>query len=262
MKSDHSFRIALAGLVSLVAATFVGPTALAQEAAPYLLGPNDQIEVMIYGQTNDPLRITVTERGTVTLPSIGAVEASGKSALQLAEDVAAQLKRGGYLVRPIVNVEVVGYESRTVTVLGAVGEPGIKPLRGEQRLSRILALSGGVEPDHEVVYLKREGEPVRRLELSEIALAEDSDPVLIPGDVVQVPNAERFYVYGQVRSPGDYPMQPGMTFRQALAMGGGQNDAGTERGLRVHRDGKDMKVRNLDDPILPGDVIYVRERLF
>lgn len=238
------------------------PAAAAAGPEPYRLGPNDQIEVMIYGQTDNPLTLRVTERGTVTLPSIGQVDASGKSALELAEEVETKLKRGGYLVNPIVNIEVTAYESQTVTVLGAVAQPGIKPLRGQQRLSRLIALAGGVEPGNDIVYLKREGQAVRRIQLSEIALAGGSDPILQPGDVIQVPEANRFYVYGQVRSPGSYAMSPGMTFRQALALGGGANDAGTQRGIKLYRDGETVRVDDLDDPIMPDDVIYVRERLF
>jgi polysaccharide export outer membrane protein len=53
-----------------------------------------------------------------------------------------------------------------------------------------------------------------------------------------------------------------MTFRQALASAGGQNDSGTQRELRLHRGGQEITVSNLDQAVQSGDVLYVRERVF
>ena len=56
------------------------------------------------------------------------------------------------------------------------------------------------------------------------------------------------------------------TSMQSLATGGGLNQRGTEKGIRVHRKAADGKVQvitpTMDDALRDGDVVYVRESLF
>jgi polysaccharide export outer membrane protein len=86
------------------------------------------------------------------------------------------------------------------------------------------------------------------------------------GDTVFVPGAPVFYVYGAVQRPGAYRLQAQTSVRSAIALGGGLNPRGTERGLRIHRRMPDGAVRVLDaelsDPVESNDVIKVRESIF
>ena len=74
------------------------------------------------------------------------------------------------------------------------------------------------------------------------------------------------YIYGEVQRPGPMRLERGMTVMQVLATGGGLNLRGTEKGLRVHRKGSDGKVQvlqpGMDDALVDGDVVFVRESLF
>lgn len=245
----------------LAALLILLPGAAFAQHTGYQLGPNDQIEVMIYGQTEEPLVLRVTERGTVTLPLVGSVEADGQTPLQFAERVSQQLRAGGYLKDPIVNIEVRSYESKAATVLGAVEKPGLQPIIGPEPLSRLLAKAGGVRAGHEVVVLRRPGAAVRTLRMSDIASGA-ADPVVEPGDVIHVPAPQRFFIYGQVQSPGSYPITDDMTLRQALAYGGGPSTSGTERGIKLYRGGKERAVGDLEAAVQDGDVIFIPERFF
>ncbi|MFZ5510858.1 MAG: SLBB domain-containing protein, partial [Pseudomonadota bacterium] len=85
-------------------------------------------------------------------------------------------------------------------------------------------------------------------------------------DIIYVPPAPVFYVYGEVQKPGAYPLAPNMTVRQALSIGGGLTVRGTERGLRVTRRGSNGELRTVEvgpsDPVKEGAVIRVKESLF
>jgi polysaccharide export outer membrane protein len=73
------------------------------------------------------------------------------------------------------------------------------------------------------------------------------------------------YVYGEVNKAGAYRLEPHMTVMQAIALGGGINARGTERGLRIHRrDGNEVKKLDarLTDEVRPDDVVYVKESIF
>src|SRR3569623_1747459 len=95
--------------------------------------------------------------------------------------------------------------------------------------------------------------------------AEDNVNVAI-GDVVFVPPAPVFYVYGEIQSPGVYKLQRDMTVLQALAVGGGLTPRGTDNAYKIIRLVVGVQVQTLDsrlsDLVKEDAVILVKERLF
>ena len=85
-------------------------------------------------------------------------------------------------------------------------------------------------------------------------------------DLVYVERAPRFYIYGEVQRAGAYRLERIMTVIQALSVGGGLTQRGTERGLRIQRRDAEGNLQiltvNPSDLIQPDDVIYIRESLF
>jgi polysaccharide export outer membrane protein len=75
-----------------------------------------------------------------------------------------------------------------------------------------------------------------------------------------------FYIYGEAQRPGSFRIERNMTVMQALAQGGGPTARGTEKRLRLHRKAADGSIQpiepQLTDPVLPDDVIYVKESIF
>jgi polysaccharide export outer membrane protein len=74
-----------------------------------------------------------------------------------------------------------------------------------------------------------------------------------------------FFIMGEVGSSGQYSYVPGMTVQNAVAIAGGFSPRAEQANTDVtrHVDGNVMTGRvSIGDPILPGDTIYIRERLF
>lgn len=240
------------------------PPVAAQGGAGYLIGPGDVIEVSLAGVPDYRSRVRVQEDGTVLLPYAESVRAADRTALQLGQDIARKLAATGYYVRPQVIVDIVSYSSRYVTVLGAVASPGLVPVDRSYRLSEILARVGGTRlggADH--VVLTRAGAKEMRLPVETLATAGGaSDPQVEPGDKIFVPEAESFFIYGQVNAPGAYALKGGMTIRQAIARGGGLTQLGTEKRVKLIRNGKEMKGAKLEMPVAADDVVVVGERYF
>jgi polysaccharide export outer membrane protein len=163
-----------------------------------------------------------------------------------------------------------------VFVSGAVRTPGPIAMSGStMTLLEALALAGSPTPDasNEVIVVRppapgsgqAEGGQIRvsRRDL-ELGLA-GADVVLRDGTIINVPAAQRFYVDGQVRTPGYYVLEPGMTVQQAIVLAGGLNERGSDRGLTATRivDGKTTEVSlRPSDPVLPNDVLRIRSRFF
>ncbi|MBC7793778.1 MAG: SLBB domain-containing protein, partial [Clostridia bacterium] len=86
------------------------------------------------------------------------------------------------------------------------------------------------------------------------------------GDLIYVPRAQMFYIYGEVQKPGAYRLERNMTVMQALSVGGGLTVRGTERAVRLHRRDSRGTVQiietKLTDSLQEHDVVFVRESLF
>jgi len=242
------------------------PQATAVDSS-YLLGPGDVVEIGLVGRADFGSRARVSTDGTIQLPMIGSVQAAQRTVLQLADDIRQALIKGGFYSDPVVRTEVVGINSRYVTVLGSVGNPGLLPLDRNYRLSEILARVGGRSGNGAdyIILTPASGGPSQRYSIAQLASGgQDKDPMVHTGDKIFIPTVENevFYISGQVNTPGSYAVTEGLTVRMAIAKGGGVNENGSEKKVKVVRDGKPLKGVKLEDPIQVGDIVTVGERLF
>lgn len=92
--------------------------------AGYILSPNDQVAVEVFGE--DDLRTSgrLTPEGNLNVPLLGSIHLAGLTPTQAASRL-TELYSRDYLVNPKINVTLVGYGSRRFTILGQVGHPGI-----------------------------------------------------------------------------------------------------------------------------------------
>ena len=86
-----------------------------------------------------------------------------------------------------------------------------------------------------------------------------------PDVSVEVARYRPIFILGEVGAAGQYSYVPGMTVQKAIAAAGGFSARGQQASVDITRsiNGKVMTGRVLiSDPLLPGDTVYVRERLF
>lgn len=263
------FRLLLALLAMLWLA---GPSG-AETAADYKLSAGDSIRIQVFQNQDLTLETKVSETGTVTYPLIGEVHLGGGSTFDAEQEIARRLEQGGFVKKPQVTVVLLQSYGNQVSVLGQVNKPGRFPLESfHVRLTEVLALAGGIAStgaDSVILSGSRAGKPfTREIDIPSIFLdgASDKDVTISPGDVVYVHRAPMFYIYGEAQRPGTYRVERNMTLQQALASGGGPTPRGTDKRLRVtrHTAGGVVQIDApvLTDPVLPDDVIYVRESLF
>jgi polysaccharide biosynthesis/export protein len=149
-------------------------------------------------------------------------------------------------------------------VLGQVVTPGLIPVDRPYRLSEIMARVGGLKESGAayVIFTPAHGQQ-RHILIKDLATGDlKDDPYVSPGDKIYAPEAELFYVSGQVKQPGAFGLLPDITFRMALSRAGGVTDSGSDKNFTVTRAGKKMTHVDLDQKVMAGDVIVVPERLF
>ena len=86
-----------------------------------------------------------------------------------------------------------------------------------------------------------------------------------PSVNVSVSEFRPFFIGGEVRSPGSYPVQPGLTVDKAIALAGGLTDRASIRRIFIVKSGQpstDKLKGSLSDAVGPGDTINIQEGFF
>jgi len=243
-----------------------------QSIAAYNIGPDDVLNISVYGYDDLKTETRVSADGRITFPLIGEVNASGKTSIELEEAIAVRLIEGGFIHDAQVSVSVVNHVSQQVSVLGHVNRPGRYPLDSNSSVVDLIAMAEGIDElgDSKVIVTRTVNGKSQKQELDLKAYLEDVGDVvpfkMQQGDQVYVPKAPMFYIYGEVQHPGSYRVEPDASVMKALPLGGGLTLRGTENGITIKRKDKSGTLQeidvDLDDAVLKDDVIYVGERWF
>lgn len=245
----------------------------AQKLAHYRLGPGDVVKITVYGHPDLTTEARVSPAGRITVPLVGAVEIAGLDTGEAEARIARLLGEGNFVLKPQVNLFVQQYRSQQVSVLGQVNKPGKVFLESPSQLTDLLALAGGIAPtgsDVVVVITKNQSGELhkREIDLNSMIISGDTsrDIPIANGDIIYVPRAQMFYIYGEVRRPGAYRLERNMTVMQSLSVGGGLTVRGTERGVRLYRRDQQGVVQStepkLTDTLQENDIVFVGESLF
>jgi polysaccharide export outer membrane protein len=253
------------------------PASPAQSAPPapeeYRLGAGDVLRITVYDQPDLLTEVEVSEAGTVMMPLVGAVQVGGKTRAEAAGALAESLKRGGFLKEANVVVRVIEFRSQQVSVLGEVNKPGRYPISRPSSVAELISVAGGItaKGSPTVIVTRTDGNGASKreeLNVNEQISADAAGKALMlrAGDTIYVPSAPVFYIYGEVRQPGSYPLAPEMTVMQALSVGGGITARGTERGISLERRGADGGVRRYavrgSEKVQANDVLRIPESWF
>ncbi len=163
--------------------------------ADYIIGPEDVLEITIWRNADLSKLVSVRPDGRISLPLIGDVTAVGKTAVQLAEDIATKLKE--YKENPQVSIVVKEVNSYAIYVLGEVAKPGKYPLKSKTTLLQAITIASGFTPvaaRNKIVVFRfgKDGEGQIKIKASydDIILRDGSNQniELKPGDQIVVPS--------------------------------------------------------------------------
>ena len=210
-------------------------------AADYRIGARDLLEVRVFDLEQLDASVRVTEAGTISLPMIGELQASGLTRVELEGEIEEALTR--YVNEPQVSVFIREYQSQRFSVIGAVRSPGPYDMVGQTTLLEALSMAGGIDTADAAgtITVLRAGLSGPPLEIDlDVLLNEGNLSYNIEvnrGDTINVvPKQSYFiYVYGRVRQPGSYELRESVTLLQAISMGGGVADRAQKKKVRILR---------------------------
>ena len=223
----------------------------------YLLGPGDMVAVSALDlEELEDRKARIDLKGDINLPSVGRVHAAGLTVEQLEAAITTRLQR--ILQQPTVTVGIDEFRSQPVSVLGAVGTPGVVQLQGRKTLFEVLSQAGGLKPEagNSIVLTRKQaagpipladaktdprGFSIATLSVKSIMSGKNPQENIQvePNDVISVPRAELVYVIGAVRKPGGYVLNERETISvlQALSLAEGLDRAASARAAKILRGG-------------------------
>jgi len=245
LKPMLSYGVAV--LTCIVLVFLFSPFSAAQDKS-YRIGPEDVVTITIYagGEEQHTSDVTVSAQGIMNAPFLGSVRAAGLTPSQLELQITKPLAKD-YFVDPKVHVRIKEFHSINYYISGAIQSPGLYEMTSQASLLELIAKAGGVSfTAGNVAFIMRsaashvmQGEPIddvmsksEPIKIDLRGLLERGDqsenPLLEAGDVIYIPpkqalrqSASKVYVEGEIRNPGLYDYQPGMTALSVCIMAGG-----------------------------------------
>jgi protein involved in polysaccharide export with SLBB domain len=157
-----------------------GMNAKGEETHLYRLGAGDKIRVTVFGADRLSGVFDVELSGSIAMPLIGILPASGKTLEEVKGEVVEALKEKKLMENPNVSIAMVS--ARPFYVLGEVGRSGSYPYVGGTNIESAIATAGGFSyrAQEQYVFLRRAGS------FHEIRVPLPSVVPVNPGDIVRV----------------------------------------------------------------------------
>jgi polysaccharide export outer membrane protein len=204
---DWLYRVCLFAVFALFAAA-VGQAQIPEsrkidprKALVYQIATNDRIRIGIFQEPELDMIGRVDIKGTVNLNLLGPVKLVGMTIPEAEDAVEAAYRDGRYLRNPQVTITVEEYTPREVSIQGQIKNPSRYPLPIEQTMTvlELVTRAGGftdtakgtavnvtrINPDGSKQVFTVDVESI--IKGRDKAKAEDSSLLLMPGDIVYVP---------------------------------------------------------------------------
>lgn len=241
----------------------------------YTVGEDDVITVTVYNQPQLSSKVRVSGDGTIILPLLGSVQVKGMSVVEISKKLTA-LFADGYLVNPQISVFIDEFSSKKATILGMVKNPGHYSIRQSTSLLEFISVAGGLTADAGSTAIITRGDKSAKpgnsetLQIDMAGLIEKGEAAqnisIFHGDTVYIPKMDVIYINGEVKRPDKYKYEKGTTMIMAITLASGFTDKAAPKNIRIIRkvNGEEVVITktNMDEPVLPGDIIVVPESIF
>lgn len=257
-----------------------------REATPaaYRVGPRDLLNIRVFEDEKLSGDRRVSEDGTLNMPVVGDIAVTGRTTAEIAALVKRLLEEK-YMQRASVDVQVQEFQSRPISVIGAVQQPGNLSFSGRRTLLEALTAAGGLAPNHggRIHILRRADNGLTdqvTVDLDDLLVRGDprANLPIFANDLINVPPAFDVTVYclGEVTRPGalSFKSTERVTVLGAIAHAGGLTERAANKILikRAERgDGpaeltvdykRILAGKEPDVELRAGDVLVVKESFF
>ena len=197
----------------------------------YILGPNDQLNISVYGNSVANWKLYVSPEGNINIPGAGLLNVSGKTIEQATAAIKNKLIANNYAIGRGTNVQVSlgNIRSIKVIIVGEVVKPGTYTLPSLATVFNALYAAGGPGDNGSFrqIEIIRGNHIIRRLDIYDFLLkGEQKDNIRLEDqDIIRIPTYRvRVQMAGEVKRPALFEVLPGETLRDIIGFAGGFTD--------------------------------------
>jgi protein involved in polysaccharide export with SLBB domain len=255
-----------------VPSTF-SPDDLAPATPEYVIGPDDELRIRIWGQINYSGNVRVDRSGAIYLPEVGAVHVAG---LQFGVIDQHLREAVGRIYRNFdLSVDIGRIRSMQIYVTGQARRPGVYTVSSLSTLVNALFASGGPSPQGSLrsILVNRGGKTIADFDLYALLVHGDKskDVRLLPEDVLYIPPVGlQVAITGSIHNPGIYEMRDGETIGGLLDAAGKTTALSSNARISLDRAGPDklrqavefsFDASGLATPLADGDIVRIHSIL-
>ena len=160
----------------------------------YQIGSGDTIQINVWRHPDLDLKVRVRPDGKIAFPLIDEINVQDKTPEALKKELTKRLSTT--LRDPEVTINVIGFQSKKIFVLGEVNQPGVYPFEGQERVLDALSKAMGYKDESaalkSIIIIKNsyDAKP-HAVRVNILDLIKKGNPkgniMLEPGDIVFVP---------------------------------------------------------------------------
>lgn len=206
----------------------------------YLLGPEDEIRISVWGKVNAEYPTMIDRDGQISLPQIGILHLSGLTFQEAKSFLEKEFSRYYKSSEVKMNVSMGRLRTIRVFVVGKAQRPGSYTLSSFSTLINALFAAGGPSKIGSMrdIQVKRNGGTVVHFDLYDFLLKGDKtkDIRLMPEDVIFIPPVGHLVgIAGNVKDPAIYELKDEARLLDLFQMAGGLTPTAFKGRMQVHR---------------------------
>ncbi|WP_291493935.1 SLBB domain-containing protein, partial [Desulfurella sp.] len=204
----------------------------------YIIGPNDQIKIDVWGSVSENLTLTVNRDGDINIPGVGVVSVAGLKFSELKGVIQNAFSK--YYKNFNLNITMGSLRTMTIYVVGYAAHPGSYTVSSLSTLINALFACGGPSKIGSMrnIEVKRDGKTITHFDMYDFLIYGDTtgNIRLQPGDVIYIPPiGPEVAIAGAVKDPAIYELKGRTSILALIEMAGGlQSFAFTGR-VQVYR---------------------------
>ncbi|MCX5816423.1 MAG: SLBB domain-containing protein [Proteobacteria bacterium] len=236
----------------------------------YVLGPGDEVKIIIWGHIEAIWNVFVDNHGNISLPKVGALNVAGLNYQELKEMIHRALSKNftGFEM----NVSMGQLRTMTVFVVGNAERPGSYTVSSFSSVINALFAAGGPSKTGTMrdIQVKRLGKTIVHFDLYDFLLKGNKaqDIRLLPEDVVFIPPIGTLVaITGSVNNPAIYELKEDATITQLIEMAGGLDTVAYKGRVQIERivgnnrqivyESDLTSLKEKDVKLHPGDVLKI-----
>jgi len=217
--------------------TFASTTRV-QVPGDYVIGPDDELQIHIWGQINADLRVVVDRAGQIYIPRVGEISVAGVHYSDLDQHLKNEILKVFHNFTLTVSIGRI--RSIQVFVVGQARYPGTYTISSLSTLVNAIFASGGPTPQGSLrdVQVQRDGKTIAHLDFYELLVKGDKskDVRLQSGDVMYYPPVGPLVAMaGSVNTPAIYEATHDSTLADAIEIAGGLSTVADSSKITVER---------------------------